>query len=315
MAEKTEKTVPKQIKVFDVAPPGKQPSVDATARPIIVTNRTIIQDPMMAPATHTMPTAPQIAGSAKIVIRPLGEQKAETSAAPSGAHAAAPTTTASPAGNPEPTPAKPKTVEEAAGAIKIKRLFSSPQTSPETSEPAATDAALTAQVPAPDTGDQADVLADVSALSTAEPTSAAEKAPEEQSVPEDSTTRPAKRTGPKLVPLVRTESDSAGPSPADTDITSGNGTSFDSSSNAGASEKAIVAAAAEEDQKQQQELEELIAKERYFVPLNAVEKRRSRVLSSLGLLLVLLLAVVLVALMMDAGFIAIPGLKPVTNFF
>jgi len=84
------------------------------------------------------------------------------------------------------------------------------------------------------------------------------------------------------------------------------------------SEAALTAeeiAAAETQAKRDLELEQLIASGRYHVPINAVQRRRSQMhivlLSALGLLL----ALVLVDAVVDAGFIKPPSSIPHTHFF
>lgn len=75
------------------------------------------------------------------------------------------------------------------------------------------------------------------------------------------------------------------------------------------------AAAVEAKAKREEELEALIASEKYAVPINAVQRRRSRMHSlALGLLAALLL-VALVDLVADVGIISLPSSIPHTQFF
>lgn len=78
---------------------------------------------------------------------------------------------------------------------------------------------------------------------------------------------------------------------------------------------ASVASAAEADMKLQTELADLTDKKHYFLPVNSVEKRRSRLTTGFGLLLIIILGLALINFMLDAGFIHIEGVKPLTHFF
>lgn len=77
-------------------------------------------------------------------------------------------------------------------------------------------------------------------------------------------------------------------------------------------------AAAAEEAKQTQhdaEMQKLIETKKYFLPINAVERRRSKRFVALGIVLSLVLAAAWVNIALDAGLIEIDGVKPVTHFF
>jgi hypothetical protein len=76
-----------------------------------------------------------------------------------------------------------------------------------------------------------------------------------------------------------------------------------------ANEKELAAAAA-----QANKVAELIKGERYVLPINAVERRRSKQVVIGGFLLIIILAMAWFDLAADAGFIHLPGL-PLTHFF
>jgi hypothetical protein len=78
-------------------------------------------------------------------------------------------------------------------------------------------------------------------------------------------------------------------------------------------QKALEAAAAAE--KREKELEEFIDSHQFFVPINAVARKRSVKHSALLTFLVLLLALVLVDLMLDSGLIFLVQRIPHTHFF
>lgn len=74
-------------------------------------------------------------------------------------------------------------------------------------------------------------------------------------------------------------------------------------------------AEAEKQAKHDAEIEKLVNEKRYFLPINAVEKRRTKRFVILGIVLSLLLALAWVDVALDAGLIQIPGVKPFTHFF
>lgn len=76
-------------------------------------------------------------------------------------------------------------------------------------------------------------------------------------------------------------------------------------------EKAEAAEQAEHDAT----VQKLVDGKQYFLPINAVEKRKSRRFILLGVVLSLVLAVAWVDVALDAGLIHISGLKPATHFF
>ncbi len=72
---------------------------------------------------------------------------------------------------------------------------------------------------------------------------------------------------------------------------------------------------AAEQAKHQAGIDKLADSKKYFLPINAVEKRRSKRFVALGILLSLLLAAAWVNIALDAGLIELNGLKPLTHFF
>ncbi len=281
MPQSTEKPVDKSTakssKVFDVAKPGKLPTVDATARPVIVTNRTIMRDPMMAgPSDDTPPSAPPIAQTSKIIIKPLDGETDATS-------------------DEKPAPAKKASADEAAEAVAVKRITLAPVASglKIKEEPAS----------APGIPDATEVAAAADAPSdTVEPSAI-------------QTTEQSKPSPSGLVSVFNTDAnETRSQKSVSRDLSAGEAQSEDPAPAAG-TQQAKPTVAAEEALKQQEELEALIADETYFLPLDAVERRRSRMSSIAGLILILLLAAVLLNLLLDAGTISLPGIRPLTDFF
>jgi hypothetical protein len=74
-------------------------------------------------------------------------------------------------------------------------------------------------------------------------------------------------------------------------------------------------AAATEDAEKEAGVQKLIDGKQYFLPINTVEKRKSKRFVALGIVLSLLLAVAWADIALDAGLIDIQGVKPVTHFF
>lgn len=66
---------------------------------------------------------------------------------------------------------------------------------------------------------------------------------------------------------------------------------------------------------QDQAIQDLIDSKKYYVPINAVEKRRAKQFVLLGLLFSILLLLVWGDIALDAGLIEVSGIKPVTHFF
>lgn len=79
-------------------------------------------------------------------------------------------------------------------------------------------------------------------------------------------------------------------------------------------EKADKAEAAEKS-KHDKEIQALIDSKKYYLPINSVEKRRSKRVVVLGVVLSLLLIIVWIDIALDAGLIQIDNIKPVTHFF
>lgn len=77
----------------------------------------------------------------------------------------------------------------------------------------------------------------------------------------------------------------------------------------------LEAAAAAQEAERDAEIQKLIDSKKYYVPVNAVERRRSKRFVVLGIIFSLILAAAWLNIALDAGLIEIPGLKPITHFF
>jgi hypothetical protein len=241
MAEKAVKEAPKtsSSKVFDIAKPGKG-TTSATARPVIVTNRPIMQDPMVAAtAPNLIDTKEPLPSPAatKITIQPLSETE------------------------------KPEDID-----IKKK------DEKPATPDPVATEAV--AEVASKD-----------------EPVT---DAPTDEAKSEENNND--------------TESSETNES-ADDDATEGSdGTVSDTPAELSGKD-AKEAAALEAAAKQQEEIDKITESRDYFLPINTVERRRTKVMTVLGVILIALLGLLLINLLMDVGYLNINGIEPVTHFF
>lgn len=245
VAEKADKPAAKSApKVFDVAHPGKsKPS--ATSRPIIVSNRPILQDPMVS---STIPSDVASAedkpspATVKVTIKPL-----ETAEEPKA----------------EKTDRSDKTIAELAAEA----------------ENGATKSTDTA----PKKEDDKPAEADPKASETAESTPEADAKSSEASKPDDEAS------------TTETKSDDTQPTEDSKD----------------AKQTAELEAAA----KKREEINGLVESRDYFLPINAVERHRSKVVAIFGLVLILALGALLVDLLLDVGFIRLGGVHSLTHFF
>jgi hypothetical protein len=257
VADKGEKTSSKSgPKVFDVAHPGKsKPS--ASSRPIIVTNRPILQDPMMNTQVpiDVETIEKESPAAVKIRLKPLdGEDDAKEDSL-------------------ENTKDKDK---------------------PETDN--RTIAVLAAEKAAEKAGEKAEE----------------KEAAESEPTPEDSSSKsepePTDETVQDDAPTETAESETAAES-------NDSEASDDNLPVEGSDKDAKETLALEAIAKKQEEINGLVESREYFLPINAVERRRSKVVSILGLLLIVALGLMLVDLLLDVGFIRLGGVHSLTHFF
>jgi len=252
--------------IEDVSRPGKTAPA-STSKPVIITNRPVIKDPMVvedqaeAPADEATPIkVSRPAGG--IVLKPLSAPELPVE---------------------KKVAAKAETDEAPVAPAE-----------PSTPEPALTE---TAAAPSPETASS----------SVDEPSPASDK-PAELTPAADTlaaTEPPADET---------TDSKSATETPAATDSLVEPEKGDDQTSPVDAKLKE-EAAAAEAKAKRDAELEKLVEDKTYYLPVNAVEKRRTKRVVIAGILLSLLLAAAWVDIALDAGLIKINGLKAITHFF
>jgi len=228
---------PKNLKVTDVAKPGRT-APPATARPIIVTNRPVIQnDPMIVDAAKkndTEPTAPLINRTAR-TIEPMTPTEAQVD-------------------KPNDEAVTPDVVPDLS-SLSLK----------------------------PNEADKTEPIPPVQPLAKPEMTTAdaADLAPEEQKPPAEDEP------------------------PADKDVTE------QSAEEVSAAEAEAQAA----EEARRQALEKLAESGTFAVPINAVQRKRSRVFVAAMCVIALVLAVALADLILDANLVHAPSVVPHTHLF
>ncbi len=76
----------------------------------------------------------------------------------------------------------------------------------------------------------------------------------------------------------------------------------------------VDAAEAEKQAAHDTEIQKLVDEKKYFLPINTIEKRKTKRFVLLGIILSLILALAWVDIALDAGLIQLGGIKPVTHF-
>ncbi len=223
-----ETAAPKQI--FDIARPGTLPPASATARPVIVTNRVLMQDPMMVPVKHSAGEIAENDASGNLPIQP-----------------------------------SPKI---------IVAPLSAGETEAGSGETVASNVAANTQ------------NVSASSVDGIAPTG---KQPAEE---------PPKPASPGVLDAAPPVSDAT-----------------DEFGEADQKSLAQQTAEAEAKIKAEEEYNKLIDEKTYFLPINSVENRRSKHVFTFGALLILVLVLLWVDIAMDAGFVTIPGIQPLTHLF
>lgn len=131
---------------MDVSKPGKQTAVAATARPVIVTNRAIMHDPMMTgPVSEEQPAAKiSVPSASKLVIKPISDDDEDTvpvKAEPSVTSIGAPNLPIDEIKEEKPAKPEPKAKAEAAPEEPVKEEPAPAKPAPEKPAPAEEPAA------------------------------------------------------------------------------------------------------------------------------------------------------------------------------
>jgi len=306
----------KPAKVFDIAKPGKS-APSASAKPIIVTNRPVLQDPMVvddSTASET-PGAPSVP-STKIKIQPIHDDvKPEDDTTPGSSKDVGSTAdTEAPAerllviDDPKPTKNVPKVITSK--VVEVEAAGSSAELSampPADEQPIApTNKALEAPVATPKVTDvpEANVI----------PVDAAKDEEKPAASGED---KPATSPGESIATEKKDEPVDTTPAPAET--STGADKSADETVT---SDNATTSAESKVDEKTERhnaeriaELDKLVESHKYYLPINQVEKRKNKQYAIIGLIVIILLAAVWADIALDAGIIHISGVKPLTHFF
>jgi hypothetical protein len=261
-------------KVFDVAHPGKsKPS--STSRPIIISNRPLLQDPMVSSTppsdVDTTESKPSPA-AVKVTIKPLA------------------TVTEAKAGGAGSSDKNERTIAELAA--------------------------------------EADAGADAgSSKKSNQPSKSAEETkPDDTSTTESEETTPADDASSKAEDTAKADTSSkstndsteTSPDTTDTDTSSDDSTdstdeSKDDTKDGTKDDKQT--AELEAEAKKLEAINALVESREYILPINAVERHRSKVMTGLGLVLILALGALLADLLLDVGFIRLGGVHSLTHFF
>lgn len=279
-------------KVMDVAKPGVLPPLSGSARPVIVTNRTVMRDPMMAPpevsdisTTDTSGSSPDNGLPTKITIAPLEP------AAPGYA-----------ANSAEKQPAEPRAVQSTAPDHQKDALV------PEN----AADSQPEANLPDTATSTPNDEPDEVSMTGNADL-----RSDSDHTVLQSVQSKDADKA--ESEPLAETETAKSNPRAAKLSTSLYADKSDDSVQIDGVDE---LDGAAEADTAkldalaaEAAEYEKLIEDKTYFLELNATQKRRNIQIYILGVIVIIILALAWLDIALDAGFVHIPGVQPLTHIF
>ncbi len=262
-------------KIIDVTHADESVAEDSS-KPIIVTNRPVIKDPMMTAPTAAELITKQTVAAAAVEASPKRSKgvKIEPLSAPPLPGDDEPVKKASnklpdmpdlPVETTEEVkPAEPKPKKEEA---------EKPETAPEPKAEPAKEPPVE-EKPAPEPA----------------PPKEAEKPAEEAPVPQDEKASPEEPAGEPATGEKTEKSD------ADKKVTA---------------EKAAEA----EQAKQSEQVEKMVESRQYSLPINSVEKRRSKRFVALGIMLSVLLALIWLDIALDAGLIHINNIQPLTHFF
>jgi hypothetical protein len=341
MAEKTAKTPTKSsapAKVFDVAKPAKQVPAAATSRPVIVTNRPIMQDPMMLSNETVAESASRTGGlpAGKVVIKPLSEAEKTPDEKKVEIKPAAKRTESKAAAKKSDNPLADLPVIKLDDEIPVKVSAQSVPKVPvaQTAEPAEDKTAIKVAVkpvagataPAGGAGlpvGQAPIKA---TDSPAEVVSDAPKPVRVNTSEESPATEPAAASGAGSAPVEPQETPADQTSQADAAPTETESASADAEASVSPTDDIAASvdlskgdekasAELEASAKQQAVLDELVENKTYFLPINSVEKRRNKIVAVLGVFLIVVLGLLLIDLLMDVGAVKIAGIDPPLKYF
>lgn len=273
-------------KIIDVAQPGKTPPA-GNSKSVIVTNRPIMKDPMMVDeAAGAEKPAEKVVAKSEAVIAPLAdnatkdESKDKASAGSKKADAA---------------------VEEELKKEDDKKTIAVLAEEAAVKKEEAVEA---------DKTDETDSSAEPAGEETAPETELPDVPPES-----DSDSEADKPESEKPAENVTAEADDM---PDEEPVAETDKTDDKPESDQPKTDQSVAEADAEEAAKQEKHdaaIKKLVDSKQYFLPINSVEKRRSKRVMALGIILSILLVLLWIDIALDASLIEIEGVKPVTHFF
>ncbi len=286
--------------IMDVAHPGKS-APPANSKSVILSNRPLLKDPMVVDegAPHDSDADSSLAkvsnkSGAQPLTAPLLKTEepalAEADAKPDHASEADP--------SPAETPAEPTKPADTA-------------TAPADKPPAPADSISSSdEAPAPETAEPSGLSAPPTPPETPDDNvndSLPPDAPDDG--PAVSKTKDAQPPAGKTEAAAQTEV----PSPDNGDAKPAEGGTAESAQSNDMAKK--LEAETTKEAQRQAAIDKLTDSKKYYLPINAVEKRRSRRFVILGIILSLLLIVAWADIALDAGLIHLGGIKPLTHFF
>lgn len=277
--------------IMDVTRPGKS-APSPNSKSVIVGNRPMLKDPMVVDETDNSLAKVSSKAKERLLTAPLLETEEPDMAAAGETGVTKKPAAAKPKHKRVEQPAKtPETVSHAKSAKVI-----APSIDNKPAEPPKLIGALSVDELPP----------------KAEPSEAPEKpVPAKPVPPTEPSSKPAKTEDkPEAQPEAEPEAKPA-PQPATKPT--------EEEAKAGAITTAGSPEAVQtEDDKQAQHqaaVEKLADSKKYYLPINMVEKRRSKHFAVAGIILSLLLIVAWADIALDAGLIKVAGIKPLTHFF
>jgi hypothetical protein len=291
--------VPGNKKTFDVTPPGKSPAAP-TSRPVILGHGPMAGDPMMADPDIKIDKegapaegVPISVLTKKLKIKPLHDNiVSEESKKPKPTPETTPKTS-----DESEQPSEPKPAESQPSApLAPEAVVSPPESATTPKEAEKSDTAVGATV----------LFSDNPVSASTEVDTAAEKPTETPAEPEQSSSAPiVKPSTPSLVAPEPTPSTDATTSTSDSEAEPKPETTEDSA-------KTAAKAAGEEAAKQEQYAKIIDSKE-YFVPVNAVRRKRSMRMLVIGAVLIIVVVLACINFMLDAGTLTLPFTVPHTH--
>jgi|GEM_PF-586540 len=322
----TEKKAKADSKVFDVNKPGKS-APSASSKPIIITNRPVLQDPMMvgdgSQEESAQPSAPSLP-SQRIKIEPIHLTSDNEPVDPAPA-------------TPKPKPAGKSIETLLADHQANKTEAKAPEPSPSESgiEPVKTTATPAENIaePAPETPEQAEATVETKSEIKAEADKSTEASPDAAPEPSSEVAEPpaaatdkSEAAEPPTISKSETEEEAASTTADEPEVgeadtsTKGNEEGSDTATSPTSTPKSPLdkkgeAALEAATAKRNEEIDELVESHKYYLPINQVEKRKNKRYALLGALLIVLLGIAWADIALDAGIIHISGVKPLTHLF